>query len=146
MEKTDEISKLNTLIGHTLDSAEGYREGAEIQEEGRYAAHFSEMSDQRRALVGELQNRVRTLGGDPEDDSTVLGGMHRAWTFVKSKSTEGDQALVGAIEGGEEYLRDQYDEVLQEDLTPETRMVVEAGRAHAAQGYEKASGLKMQSA
>ncbi len=146
MDKTAEIETLNNLIGHTLDSADGYQEGVKTQEEHRHGSYFTEMAEQRRKLVDDLQERVRALGGEPEDDSTILGGMHRQWTFIKAVSTEGDQALLDSIENGEEYLRDQYDEALQKDLTPETRAIIEAGRIQVVSGYERASGMKVATA
>lgn len=143
MDKNDEISTLNDLIGYTLDSADGYQEGVKTQEEHRYGTYFSQMAEERRGLVDQLQARVKELGGEAEDDSTILGGMHRQWTHIKAVSTEGDDALLGSIETGEAYLRDRYDEALGKDITPESRTIVEAGRAHAVAGFEKATGLKI---
>ena len=143
MDTKTEISTLNELIGHTLDSADGYQEGVKTQEEHRYGTYFSEMAEERRAVVDRLQARVKELGGEAEDDSTILGGMHRQWTFIKAVSTKGDSALLDSIEDGEAYLRDRYDEALKEDLTPETKLIVEEGRAHAVKGHEKATTLKI---
>lgn len=146
MDKEAEVSEINTLIGYTLDSAEGYKEGAEDQEEGRYGEIFTQLSQARFELVRQLQAQVKVMGSDPEDDSTILGALHRRWTFLKSVSTEGDQALLDSLENGEKYLRDQYDEVLQKDLTVETRHLLEAARQKIVEGYESISRLKLQRA
>lgn len=146
MKNSNDVAILNELIGYTLDSADGYQEGVKTQEEHRYGTYFTEMAEERRALVDRLQSQVRALGGEPEDESTLLGGMHRQWTFIKAVSTEGDNVLLDSIEDGEEYLRDRYDEALQKDMDPATRMLVEEGRAHAVKGYERASALKIEHA
>ena len=143
MDKKTEISTLNDLIGYTLDSADGYQEGVKTQEEHRYGTYFSEMAEERRKVVDKLQDRVKEMGGEAEDDTTILGGMNRQWTFIKAVSTQGDHALLESIEGGEAYLRDRYDEALGRALTPESRQIVEEGRAHAVVGHEKATGLKI---
>ena len=51
MDKDKEISTLNELIGHTLDSADGYQEGVKTQEEHRYGTYFSQMAEDRRKVV-----------------------------------------------------------------------------------------------
>jgi len=142
-DRSDEISTLNDLIGHTLDSADGYQEGVKTQEEHRYGTYFSQMAEERRVVVDRLQGRVKELGGEAEDDSTILGGMHRQWTHIKAVSTEGDDALLSSIETGEAYLRDRYDEALQKELSPESRTIVQEGRDHAVAGHEKASSFKI---
>ncbi|MFX8055657.1 PA2169 family four-helix-bundle protein, partial [Acinetobacter baumannii] len=71
-DRDNDISVLNSLIATTLDSVDCYTEAAGDIENPRYGSVFSDRARERREVVSDLQAEVRRLGGDPEDDGTVL--------------------------------------------------------------------------
>ena len=59
------IGTLNDLIETCRDGQNGYKEAAENATSHELKGFFSDASLERARFVGELQEQVRTLGGDP---------------------------------------------------------------------------------
>src|SRR5690606_16135098 len=88
-----DITVLNTLIATTLDSMRGYREAGEHSHSGN-ARYFCEMADQRSDVAASLQSEVRALGGDPQDSSSTMGGIHRQYTKLKNAIVSNDEKAI----------------------------------------------------
>src|SRR5438270_478162 len=99
------VKVLNSLIETTLDSANGYKEAAENTHEERLRTMFSERAQRRRELVGQLQQEVRSFGGQPEDDQSMMGKMHNKFVDLKNALTGGDEkAVINEVERGEDVI------------------------------------------
>lgn len=141
---TGDTTVLNTLIGTLLDSVEGYRMSAEAIDRPELAAKFNARAAEREAAVRDLQGAVRAAGGEPEDDATVLGGIHRAFVGLKDAVTGRDtQAIVNEVERGEDYLKAKFETALQSDnLDPACRAAVTAAWGSVKAGHDEMSALK----
>ena len=71
-DKSHDISVLNSLIETTIDSVDGYRRSAQEATNSRFSAAFLERANEREQIVSKLRDEVRRLGGNPEDDGSVL--------------------------------------------------------------------------
>ena len=78
-----DTTALNTLIGTLLDSVDGYQKAAADTENSRYAEMFNARARERQQAVTKLQAAVARLGGNPEDDGTTAGAIHRGWINLK---------------------------------------------------------------
>jgi uncharacterized protein (TIGR02284 family) len=107
-DKSHDISVLNSLIETTIDSVDGYRRSAE-------------------QLVSRLRDQVRSLGGTPEDDGSVLAAAHRAFLTLRDKVTGGDdKAVISEVDHGESYLNGKWEAALgDQQLSPETRSLIQ---------------------
>lgn len=125
-DKSHDIRALNGLIETTLDSIDGYRRSAEEARNSRFAAAFSERATEREQVVGKLRDEVRRLGGDPQDDGSVLAAAHRAFLTLRDKVTgSDDESVIAEVDHGETYLNEKWETALKdEDLSPETRSVI----------------------
>lgn len=137
-----DIDIVNTLIAKTLDSAEGYREAARDEETGRYRDTFLKMADERDAVVNHLQTTVQGLGGTPKERGSILGSMHRTFTFFSAITTKGDDTLIKRVEGGEDSLRDAYRDALEKDMDAVTRQAVTEANISVMNGHRMMSDLK----
>jgi uncharacterized protein (TIGR02284 family) len=144
MDKSHDITVINTLISTTLDSVKGYRESAEDSQVATHAQFFREMADERSRVASDLQAHVRTLGGDPETDSSTAGAMHRTWLNIKEAVTGSDEgAIVTEVERGEDYIKDKYEVALRDgDLSIETRGLLEKCMESIRKGHDRASAMK----
>ena len=77
MDNSHDVTITNTLIATTLDSVKGYADAAENSENSTHQQFFREMSEERSQVASDLQAHVRSLGGDPETDSSTAGAAHR---------------------------------------------------------------------
>ncbi|URW74753.1 PA2169 family four-helix-bundle protein [Sphingomonas donggukensis] len=139
-----DIRTLNGLIATTLDSVDGYQEAAKDTENSRYASMFTDRANERRQVVTDFQSEVRRLGGNPEDDGTILAGAHRVFLDLKASITgQDDQAIVNEVERGEDHIKAKFEAALKDtDLSPETRAAVERGWGSVKQGHDQMRDLK----
>lgn len=110
MANDHDIGVLNTLITTTIDSANGYERSADDADGGQFQAMFRDYAQERRQVVGRLQERVRQLGGAPNDDGSLKADLHRRWVDLKSAIGGGsDKAVIDEVERGEDYIKEKYE-------------------------------------
>ncbi|MBX9460153.1 MAG: PA2169 family four-helix-bundle protein [Brevundimonas sp.] len=71
------VKVLNSLIETTMDSAHGYRNAAEGADNPQFKTMFTERAGKREELCRRLQQEVRSFGGEPEDDQSLMGRIHK---------------------------------------------------------------------
>jgi uncharacterized protein (TIGR02284 family) len=143
MDNDHDIATLNNLIKTTLDSVKGFEHAAE-DSESRFSSVFNGFAQERRAVVARLQEEVRRLGGNPEDDSSFLAAAHRTFMNLKQSVTaRDDKAIIEEVERGEDYLKEKYQAALRDaDLAPSSRAVIEQAFVSVREGHDRASALK----
>ena len=140
----NDIKTLNSLIATTIDSVDGYSESADAAESGRFAEMFRSRASERREVLTRLQAEVGRLGGNPEDDGTLLAAAHRGFVDLKASLTgSDDQAVINEVERGEDHIKSKFEAALKDDdLSPETRAVIQQCFASVKQGHDEMSSLK----
>ena len=143
-ETNHEIRTLNGLIATTIDSIDGYEESSKAVDSGRFAELFRTRANERRQIVGQLRGEVARLGGNPEDDGTLLAGAHRAFLDLKATvASRDDQAVIAEVERGEDHIKAKFEEALQDDkLAPETRSTIESAFQSVKSGHDQMRDLK----
>jgi len=141
---TGDTGTLNTLIGTLLDSVDGYQKAAADTENSRYAEMFNARARERQQAVTKLQATVARLGGNPEDDGTTAGAVHRGWINLKEAVVgKDDEAIVKEVERGEDYLKAKFETAMQhKDLPAEARTAVEEAWQSVRAGHDEMSQLK----
>ena len=126
MDKNEIIATLNELIETSRDGEAGFRTCVDGVKNAQLKQMFEQAADRCRQAVGELQAKVRSLGGDPERSGSVSGALHRGWVNVKSTITGMDEAAVLAeCERGEDVAKRTYEEALAKNLPADVRTIVE---------------------
>lgn len=141
-----EVDMLNDLIKTTIDSVDGYRSAAEDAEHSQYRTIFFDRANERSEVATQLQSYVRELGGEPTTDGSVLAGAHRMFMNLKSAVTGNDDAAVVAeVERGEDHIKDMFEKaMIDSDISPETRAVIDRCYQSVKQGHDQMSNLKHQ--
>jgi uncharacterized protein (TIGR02284 family) len=144
LNSTNDISVLNSLIATTLDSVDGYETSAADIEDASLASMFTARASERRNVVSQLQAEVSRLGGNPEDDGTILAGAHRMFVNLKSAVTGQDnKAIVNEVERGEDHIKAKYEAALNDaDLSPETRSVIQTAWQSVREGHDQMRDIK----
>jgi uncharacterized protein (TIGR02284 family) len=139
-----DIKVLNGLIETTIDSADGYREAAEETDDGRYRELFERRSFERREVASTLQSTVRALGGDPEDDGSILAKAHRAFLDIKHALIRNEQAVVNSVENGEDHIKARFERALEDqDLSATTRETIRRCYVSVKAGHDQMRDLKL---
>lgn len=140
----DNEATLNTLIATTLDSADGYRKAAEKADNERYRSLFLEFAGERERCVRQLQDEVRQLGGNPEDDGSILAAAHRAFLSLREAVTgSDDRSVIAEVERGEDYIKGKYEAALDGGrLTGSAEQAVRQAYQSVREGHDRMSQLK----
>jgi uncharacterized protein (TIGR02284 family) len=143
-EHSTEISTLNTLIATTIDSITGYEDAAANDDSGQFQQLFRDRANERQRVVEQLRDEVRRLGGEPEDDGSLMGKTHQRFLDLKAAITGRDQkAIINEVERGEDYLKEKFETALNgETLTGECRAAVERAYQSVRSGHDQMSQLK----
>lgn len=147
-DRSHDISVLNSLIATTLDSVDGYRRSADEATNSRFSEDFRRHANDRQQVVAKLQAEVRRLGGNPEDDGTVLAAAHRTFLTVRDKVTGADdKAVLDEVDRGESYLNGKWETALRDDkLSPETRSVITQCYDSVRQGHDQWAAINRNTA
>ena len=140
------VHVLNDLISLTLDSANGYKEAADNTESSQFKSMFQMRSQRRYELTRELQEEVRSFGGKPEDDQSLMGKMHNKFVDVKAALTgHDDKAVINEVERGEDTIRDKFrDASADNDLPEHARMLVSRAYSQIKADHDEVSRIKHQ--
>ncbi len=143
-ETSYDIRTLNGLIATTIDSVDGYTEAAKDAENSRFAAMFTSRATERRQVANSLQAEVSKLGGEPEDDGTILASAHRTFLDLKAAVTgQDDQAIVNEVERGEDHIKAKFETALNDqELGAETRSAIGAAWQSVKAGHDEMRDLK----
>ena len=126
MDTKDTISVLNDLIETSKDGEKGFMECAEDLRDPQLKSTMSQRARDCATAAAELQQMVRSLGGDPETSTSMAADMHRRWVDLKSMITgKDDEAILNECERGEDVAVKSYRKALEKDLPAEVRLVVE---------------------
>ncbi len=139
-----DISTLNGLIATTYDSVEGYAEAAKRSENGRFLGLFNERAVERQAVITALRAEVIRLGGEPEDDGTVLAGAHRMFLNLKSVVTgNDDKAIINEVEQGEDHIKGKFEDALEDtEVSAEVSSTIRECYASIKQGHDQMRDIK----
>lgn len=137
------ISTLNNLIETCRDGQNGFQTAAEGVNHSELKTLFHTYAQQRAQFVGELQDEVRRLGGDPENTGSVAAAIHRGWIDIKSAVTGADEgAIISECERGEDSAVSNYRAALDVDLPANLRSVIERQYAHVKESHDRVRSLE----
>lgn len=139
------VKVLNSLIETTLDSSNGYKEAAENVESTQYRTMFSERASKRMELTRRLQQEVRSFGGEPEDDQSLLGKAHNKFVDIKNALTGGpnDKSVIDEVERGEDVIKAKYEAAIKDsDLPTEVRTLLGEAYTSVKQDHDEISRIK----
>lgn len=137
------ISVLNDLIETSRDGEAGYRKCAERAVDPALKTLLATRAGECREAVGELTSIVLSLGGKPEDDTSVAGDLHRGWAAFKAAvAGDDDKAVLEECERGEDVAKRNYKKALEKDLSPEIRAVVQRQYDGVLRHHDEAKVLR----
>lgn len=143
MDNDKVISILNHLVETCRDGQNGFLEAAENVQSPELKEYFNKVSLERSQLVGELQQQVHALGGDPENTGSTAAALHRTWMDIKGTLTgRDDQTILDECERGEDSAVEAYRDALNEDLPANIRSVVETQLREVQQVHDRVKQMR----
>jgi uncharacterized protein (TIGR02284 family) len=136
------ISTLNSLIETCRDGQDGFRTAAAGVRSAELKELFHAYAQQRAAFVGELQDEVRRMGGEPEETGSTSAAIHRGWMGLKAALSGGDdEAVVTECERGEDAALASYRAALGTDMPVSARSMVERQFAEVKEAHNLIGNL-----
>jgi uncharacterized protein (TIGR02284 family) len=144
MQNDHDIRTLNSLIETTLDSADGYSQAAKDAKSEALVALFRDRSLERRQVATTLQQRVRELGAEPEEEGTVLASAHRMFVNLRTSLTSNDnKAVVYEVERGEDHIKSKFENAMKdEEVSPGTMAIISDAYTSVRNGHDQMRDIK----
>lgn len=138
-----DIHVLNSLIQTTIDSADGYRLASSETDDPGHRDMFGRRSFERRQVAEELQSMVRTLGGDPAAEGSILAKAQRAFADVKHALMRDETGMIGAVESAEEAVRARFEKALEDSqISATTRDTIRRAFFRVGEGRDEVHDLR----
>lgn len=110
------VKLLERLVETCRDGQQGYLEAAEHISDSDLRSFFNNESLERARYASELESELQRLGEAPGNETgSIAGTLHRGWLDL-SAAIGGDEAVLSAIESGEDTAKKLYEEALREPL------------------------------
>ena len=143
MSGTHDIDVLNSLLSTVVDSVAGFAQADRSVATARFKSLFAEIASERRALAGEIEAHIREAGGAPEDEGTMLASAHRVLMRLRDAVSQGDAAVVGEAERGEDHIKAKFEKAVRDEaLLPATRRFVLEASGRVRAGHDRVRDLK----
>jgi uncharacterized protein (TIGR02284 family) len=143
MDNDDFVSTLNDLIEISKDGEKGFLTCAEDIKDPHLKTLFSNRAQSCATAASELQQLVRTYGGDPEKSGGLGGALHRRWVDIKAAiAGRDDMGVLTECERGEDVAVRSYEAALQKGLPPEVRAVVEKQYQGVLKNHDMVKALR----
>lgn len=105
---------LNELTQFVNDRIEGYKTAARDTKDPAHKAYYNELINQSQQFSNELNSKLRSVGGDSQQSTTIKGKIFRGWMDVKSGITGKDEkAIIESNLYGEEWAQKAYNDALE---------------------------------
>ena len=126
MFNSHDVTVLNSLIETTIDSVDGYRHSAGEATSGTFTEMFRKRAEERQQIVERLRDKVRELGGTPEEEGGLLAKAHRQFLSLRDAVTgRDDKAVIAEVDRGESYLNGKWEAALADtELSVDTQRLI----------------------
>lgn len=145
MDREDLIDTLNELIQTCEDGALGFRACADDVNDLQLRTFFANRAQSCAAAAAELQDLVRSYGGEPATSGGWGGALHRRWIDIRALiSGRGDRAVLEECERGEDVALASYRRALESRLPDDARAVVERQYQGVLRNHDQVRSLRDQ--
>src|SRR4051812_31302215 len=116
MAHEEALSTLKNLVETCRDGQQGYLEAAEHISDSSLRTFFNEQSLERARYAAELESEMLRMGETEFGNrGSISGAIHRGWLDL-SASVAGDDAVLYAVEQGEDTAKKAYEEAIEKGL------------------------------
>lgn len=139
------VEALTHLVQANRDSDEGYSAAAEAVREKDSELHtvLHRYAQQRARFAGELEQEVRTYGGEYPIGGTFGGTLRKGWLNLRSAISGGDAAgILAECDKAEEDTLEDYRDALQHDLPDYLKEMIRQQHDEILQALQQLRALK----
>ena len=93
-DQAHDVKMLDSLLATVVDSIDGFKQATDAFDTARFNAVFNEVAADRRGIANDIESQIRSQGGTPEEEGTLLGSAHRVLIKLRDMVSSGDVAVV----------------------------------------------------
>lgn len=139
------IALLEKLIDTCRDGENGYRDAAEHISDSALRSYFQEQSLERARYAADLALAIERLGKwEQTHQGTLRGNIERTWFDVKRMVGGGDQAILQAVEAGEDRAKSAYEDALKQPLPADVSGLIRSQAQAVFAAHDHARNLRNQ--
>ncbi|MBC7769392.1 MAG: PA2169 family four-helix-bundle protein [Phycisphaerales bacterium] len=128
-----------------VDQVRLYNKAAELSDDTQAASAIRGVEQERRQLLGEVEQELTSLGVTKDTHGTFLGAGHKAFLQARAALGNDSKSAVEEVERGEDYLRDEIRKrVADADTAPRAKAFLTAVLPRIKPGHDTMSALKKQ--
>lgn len=146
MENNKTLDTLNDLLQIINDRIEGFKniDSKMIESYSGLKEEYDHKIIESYNMRTELTTLIEKKGGDPNNTTTIEGGLHRAWLdFKNSLSFDQDEITIETVLSGENAAIKAFENALESgDLCSESSKVVQDQLQELKSSYDKFSRLE----
>ena len=143
MNPIDTQTLLNRLIVMAKDGEAALRAAADEAYHEELKTALTDYAGFFHDAASELQEQVRTVGGEPKGRGSFENTLHRTWLHLKSMAFGHNERLILDEVEAEESLADTlYAEAPLWDLPEEVRRIIDRQAAEARQRHAQIRQLR----
>ncbi|MBF8457387.1 PA2169 family four-helix-bundle protein [Kaistella sp. G5-32] len=146
MENNKTVETLNELLQIINDRIEGFKniDSKMIESYSGLKEEYDHKLVESYNMRTELTALIEEKGGDPNNTTTIAGGIHRAWLdFKNSISSDQDEISLETVLSGENAAIKAFENALKSgNLCSESSKVVQDQLQELRSSYDKFSQLE----
>jgi uncharacterized protein (TIGR02284 family) len=138
------VQSLTMLARLCRDSALDYQVAAEEADSKRARRVCADKAAERARMLNEIEDALRSVGGEPPANGTPAAAAFRDWSVVKADLTPGArvQPLLEECERAEDEAKAAFEKVLGGDLPGEVRGIIERQYAEVLSTHAQIRALR----
>lgn len=138
-----DVQTLNGLLETVVDSIDGFEQATKSADNSAFKSIFEDVIRDRRDIKGDLEIAIRTAGGTPDDEGTMLASAHRVLMRLRDAVSKGDIAVVDEAERGEDHIKAKFEKASDDaELSPAVKQFVTTAAARVKAGHDRIRDLK----
>lgn len=140
----DLVNNLQELLKKNYDAERGFKESFEDIEEGHLRQFLKKQAVLRAHFATQLDQEIRELNEQPEENGSVAGDLHRTWIDFKSAIFgQKEEAVLKEIIRGEKASLDEYNDKLKDfNFPPKISEILENQKKQIANTIDKVKSIK----
>jgi uncharacterized protein (TIGR02284 family) len=132
---SNSLSSLSELIETLEDGQKGFESAATEVKDAKVKSVFQQYARQRSQFKGELEDKLRQLGGSAEQFRGATEGSRRGWVALRNPLGVGEKSVMYQAERGENVAVKSYEKAITQSLPAGVQSVLfrqfrEVKRAH----------------
>ncbi len=136
---------LQELISRLKDAEQGYREIYNGTSNILIKRWMKKYADERQEFQKQLDFESQKLNGDPDTKTSFLGDLHRIFIEFKLNNIDNSlEAIIVEIERGSNVLINDYNKVLELEMTDQLRMLLQSQKEKISKEINSLTLIKEQ--